>query len=392
MSCAMMKLDRDIRKAGDWRLNIMKYGVHTRKRNSKKSESGYVYEYYFWFENERYSESGFKNEKNAKAAGRNMLKRLEIGKETEKKYRCPLTFSEVAKEYVEVGMSKKATNTKMTYQAQYNKVDKYIGKKKLYTIDYKTLQPIFNNLGMSHKEESMRVLKAALKAVFDYAIKVDYIDKNPVLAVDVSGEPSEEDPEKCIEKEDFDQLYDRFASDDRFNYRSYGMALLIGYYTGLRKGEVFGLLRKNVDLKKRLIYVRTQLQYVSQKKNGFIIKDVLKTKGSRGIVPIPNQLYKPLKKWLEEAPKSDVVICDKDGNYMSPIYLGNIAKKWAKEIGFEFTFHSLRHSYATNLVMNDVNIKIAQKLLRHKNPATTLRIYTHAKDHQLVDTVSEIFG
>lgn len=392
MSCAMMKLDRDIRKAGDWRLNIMKYGVHTRKRNSKKSESGYVYEYYFWFENERYSESGFKNEKNAKAAGRNMLKRLEIGKETEKKYRCPLTFSEVAKEYVEVGMSKKSTNTKSTYKTQYSKVDKYIGKKKIYTIDYKTLQPMFNMFGKTQKEETVRVLRAALKAVFDYAMKVDYIDKNPVLLVEVSGNPSEEEAVKCIEKEDFEQLYARFASDDRFNHRSYGMALLIGYYTGMRKGEVFGLLRKNVDLQNRLIYVRTQLQYVSQKKSGFVIKDVLKTKGSKGVVPIPTKLYKPLKEWLETSPDSDVVICDRNGNYMSPIHFGRIAKEYAEELGFDFTFHMLRHSYATNLVMNNVNIKVAQKLLRHKNPATTLKIYTHARDHELVSAVSSIFG
>lgn len=50
-------------------------------------------------------------------------------------------------------------------------------------------------------------------------------------------------------------------------------------------------------------------------------------------------------------------------------------------------FHSLRHTYATRLFENNVPIKTVQALLRHKDIATTMNIYTHVMPEKMTNEV-----
>ena len=49
---------------------------------------------------------------------------------------------------------------------------------------------------------------------------------------------------------------------------------------------------------------------------------------------------------------------------------------------YGFTCHDLRHTFASTLYENNVDIKTTQELLRHSNIKTTLDIYTHLKEKQ----------
>ncbi len=51
----------------------------------------------------------------------------------------------------------------------------------------------------------------------------------------------------------------------------------------------------------------------------------------------------------------------------------------------------LRHSYASILIYNRADIRIAQDLLRHSNFNTTLSIYTHINEEQKKQAVNEVF-
>ncbi len=52
----------------------------------------------------------------------------------------------------------------------------------------------------------------------------------------------------------------------------------------------------------------------------------------------------------------------------------------------------LRHTYATNLINHEVDVKTAQELMRHSNFNTTLSLYTHVGEDHKKQVVNDVFG
>lgn len=68
----------------------------------------------------------------------------------------------------------------------------------------------------------------------------------------------------------------------------------------------------------------------------------------------------------------------KKGRLISPLYLcyGNSFVYAADQLLFHF--HTLRHTYTTNLLSNGAQPKDVQELLRHSDVSTTMNVYAHA--------------
>jgi site-specific recombinase XerD len=93
-------------------------------------------------------------------------------------------------------------------------------------------------------------------------------------------------------------------------------------------------------------------------------------------------MYRP-KNWL-------FVGCDKN-RHISTRKIQNIFKKGLKKAGIHKTtgIHSLRHSFATHLLEQGVNIYIIQKLLGHSSPKTTC-VYLHVCQHTVSKVINPI--
>ncbi|MCX5815318.1 MAG: site-specific integrase [Proteobacteria bacterium] len=128
--------------------------------------------------------------------------------------------------------------------------------------------------------------------------------------------------------------------------------LILALHTGMRRGEILNIRWEDVDFERKLITVM-------ESKNG----------DKRGI-PMSNLVFQTLKSYRERGIKGKVF----------NISVRSIREAYDKAIlkaGInDFHFHDLRHTFATRLVQNGVDLYKIKEILGHKTINMTLR-YAH---------------
>ncbi|MGG3887330.1 tyrosine-type recombinase/integrase [Brevibacillus panacihumi] len=148
------------------------------------------------------------------------------------------------------------------------------------------------------------------------------------------------------------------------------------YYTGLRISECTKLTLSDVDLAKEVILVR----------EGKGRKDRL--------IPINQKLRVLLLDYKENwRPRrgTDNFFCTPYSGRLSPVYVNRVLSEAVDKLGWSqnITAHTFRHSFASNLVKQQVNIVQVQKLLGHTSLVTT-SIYTHTNMTELSEAVNTL--
>lgn len=155
--------------------------------------------------------------------------------------------------------------------------------------------------------------------------------------------------------------------------------ILLSLMTGLRIGELCALKWTDIDLKKRIIIINKTLQRVCYKgKESKIIITKTKTQNSDREIPISKALYdflisiKPVKR--------DIYFLTGNEKYTEPRNYRKIYKTLLKKLKIINTsFHALRHTFATRLIENKVDIKTVSELLGHASVNITISIYVHSE-------------
>ncbi len=154
---------------------------------------------------------------------------------------------------------------------------------------------------------------------------------------------------------------------------------------GLRRGELLGLQWGDVDWKKGQIHIIRTRVVVNGKS---VVKDP-KTATSKRMIDVPTRLMEKLKKHQrtcqmnrlrmgEDYTATDFIIVHPDGKPIYPEYLSQMLTKLQKKYDLpQCRFHDLRHLCASIMLMQGVNVKVAQERLGHKDISTTLNIYSH---------------
>lgn len=252
-----------------------------------------------------------------------------------------------------------------------------------------------------------------LKQVLQKAVDYDYIMRNPCAKVK-PPKPGEverrslslKDARRLLEAIDRSEReeWGRFEDKER-RQREWGadggreslrglhdLANLAGariaLATGLRMGEVLGLTWEGVNLADQCITVSQSLDANGDTKPP-------KTAAGRRTVWIDLATANALAQWKrrqaaqlrkigairagEKVPGKTPVVCSDVGGYSNPSNYGAWWRTWRESHGFPgLKFHELRHTQATQLLANGVDVKTVQARLGHSDPALTLKWYAHS--------------
>jgi len=166
----------------------------------------------------------------------------------------------------------------------------------------------------------------------------------------------------------------------------YKVAIILTVFTGVRLGELMGLEWQDVDFKNGIISINRSSQYLSDM--GVFTK-VPKTESSIREIAIPEfiiSLLEEYKLWYEEQKSiygelwtnSDRLFVQADGKPMHPSTISKWFVKYVGQIGLPvINFHGLRHTNASLLVAQNVDIAVISARLGHAQISTTLDFYVH---------------
>lgn len=167
------------------------------------------------------------------------------------------------------------------------------------------------------------------------------------------------------------------------------LGILLSLTTGMRIGEVCGLQFGDIDWEKRTICVRRTVERIykvsPEGKPGGTTELIIsepKTKNSRREIPLMCEVI-PMLKSYSKISRSDYYICTQSERVTEPRSYRSAYRTFIlKEVGLKrcIKFHGLRHTFATTLIENKVDVKTVSSLLGHSDISTTLNVYVHPSD------------
>lgn len=219
-------------------------------------------------------------------------------------------------------------------------------------------------LKMEYSKTYLKTIYNQLTAIFNYAIRFHNLDKNPCHIAGSIGK-KDADEMQILSLQEFNKMIDCVTDkENKFFY-------IILFWTGMRKGELLALTYEDVDFENKTITINKNFQIVKKER---LITDPKTPRGRRVIAvnDIVLNCIKELWSTSYKPNKTDKIF------YLSKDSLKRQLDTACKKAGVpRIRVHDLRHSHASYLLSNGVNIVILSRRLGHEKVQTTLNIYCH---------------
>ena len=162
--------------------------------------------------------------------------------------------------------------------------------------------------------------------------------------------------------------------------------------TGLRRGELLGLKWEDIDLERGDLRVRRQVSRI----NGEVVEAPLKTKNAYRTLPLAEDTVGVLKEQRKKVGNSPWVFPSPNGGPISPDSVLHMLHRVLKRAGLpKVRFHDLRHTFATLVLQNGVDVKTVSGMLGHFSAGFTLDTYAHitsAAQRQAAQTMGSVLA
>lgn len=223
-----------------------------------------------------------------------------------------------------------------------------------------------------------------LRAILNTAVEDGLLATNPCT---IRGAGAEQAAERRIPT--VDQVFD-LADVVMDRYRA---LVLLAAFGGLRRGELFGLRRRNIDIESCTVSVEVQRQQLS---TGEHLIGPPKSEAGRRTVAVPTEAFEPLVAHLDRFtdPQPDAWVFT--GPKGGPLRQGSWQNEWTrarKQVDLpDLHFHDLRHVAATLAAATGAGVKDIMHRIGHSSPQAALR-YQHAsarRDQAIAAGISDL--
>ena len=252
--------------------------------------------------------------------------------------------------------------------------------------------------GKPSAKKTLQDYRKVIQSIFEYARYNHAIDFDPTQALKIS--------KTAIETERRALTLEERQHICEFEHRAKLPAMLM-MFAGLRLGEVTALLWSDIDFENNTITINKSYNF---KKN--CIKPPKSEAGYR-TVPIPDVLSDYLKEYRKTQGKGNIlVVLSSQGKQMTETAWKRMLESYLVQLNYQygtfshkqnlyapkklpmviepFTWHCLRHTYATILYDAGVDVLTAKDLLGHEDVKTTLGIYTHLSEEKKQNDISKL--
>lgn len=223
-----------------------------------------------------------------------------------------------------------------------------------------------------YKSKTIRNTIGLLNSAYAHALRTGQLANNPCQYVTL---PKKNRPDIKVFSEHEVMAFFEALKDERIDYRvAYELCLLCG----MRRSEVLGLKESDVNIPFKCVTISHTRHRVS----GEMIVQDTKTEQSHRTLALPDIVVEDIKALLldhdREYKHTDYLIQDGFGQPMNPSVLTNHIGEIEKRAGLpHISVHGLRHTFATMLNNEGIDIARISRELGHSNLSTTLNVYTH---------------
>lgn len=235
-----------------------------------------------------------------------------------------------------------------------------------------------------------------LHKALSYAVAEGYIQSNPAASINLSRGNKPQ-----IEILTRDEQLRLFQAS--YQHR-YGVFIRLVLFTGLRLGELLGLRWEDLDVQSSMLHIRRTLNRLNKidrpaspgENTTEIVIQTPKTQNSIRSIPLLPAVIQDLMNWRTVQKNDQVaaggryqdsgmVVTNQLGGYIEPRTFKDYYNQILNIAGVRhFTFHALRHTFASRAMEQGMDVKTLSVLLGHYSVSFTLDTYAHVlNDHKV---------
>ena len=288
----------------------------------------------------------------------------------------------ILSDFLEMLMAEKGASVN-TEEAYRRDLEQFFETEKISAPQQITPQKISEYLNFlatnSFAQKTQARKLSAIREFCKFLLSENIVSQNPAADID---SPKQEKPlPKFLNEPEMDSLIDAAKNHQDIRHRRIAAMLILMYHCGLRVSELVSMPVNSINTSKKQL-------------------TVLGKGAKERVIPVSEAALEEIEdyltyrhcffkekesKWLFPSPNA------KEGHITRDSFYKHL-KELAPQAGISpsrITPHVLRHSFATQLLRHDADLRSVQKMLGHES-ITTTEIYTHIITDELIETVQKL--